>query len=257
MISYAVLSLKGGVGKTTIALNLGAALSALDRRVLLVDLDTQHDLTFSLGVNAIQIKGIEFLLENDLRFEDILIKRSENLHLLPAGKKLKDLELSLSNMIGKRHDSYFSYLLKNALEPYSQNYDYLFIDCPPALGSLTINALSWVQHVVLPVQCQHLGFEATKKTVSYISKMRKFNNPEVRASVVVATMYDVRNKLSEQIIERLVRVFNGRLMRSVIRTNVSLAEAPGFGKTIFEYKPDSHGANDFQNLAYELITKFE
>lgn len=134
MKAFAVLSLKGGVGKTTVTLNLGAALGAAGRKVLLIDLDPQHDLTQSLGIDAFRIKGVEFLLEKDLKFEEVLHLYNENLHVLPAGKKLKKLELSLSNLFVKAKDSYFCTLLRNALEDKKDRYDYILIDCPPAGG---------------------------------------------------------------------------------------------------------------------------
>lgn len=151
MNAFAVLSMKGGVGKTTVTVNLGAALHALDRKVLLVDMDAQHDLTQSLGLDPFQLKGVEFLLEKDLKFTDIVKEYNDNLHILPAGKKLKKLELSLSNMMVKAKDSYFCYLLKNALEKVREDYDYILVDCPPSPGFLTVNALSFADNVLIPV----------------------------------------------------------------------------------------------------------
>lgn len=257
MKALAILSMKGGVGKTTVTVNLGAALNALGRKVLLVDMDSQHDLTLSLGIDAFRIKGIEFLLEKDLKFEDIVKEYSENLHILPAGKKLKKLELSLSTMMVKARDSYFSFLLKNGLEKVKDNYDYILVDCPPSGGFLTVNALSFADNVLIPVQCQFLGYEATKKTVSFLSQIKKFNNPNVKPSTVVPIMYDPRNSLSNQILDKLKSSFNGCLTGSIIRINIALAEAPAYGKTILDYKPHSHGAEDFLSLAREIISRFE
>jgi len=256
MKAFAVLSLKGGVGKTTVTLNLGAALGAAGRKVLLIDLDPQHDLTQSLGIDAFRIKGVEFLLEKDLKFEEVLHLYNENLHVLPAGKKLKKLELSLSNLFVKAKDSYFCNLLRNALEEKKDRYDYILIDCPPAGGFLTVNALTFAENVLIPVQCHYLGFESIKKTFSLISKIRRFNNPRVKAAAVIPVMHDARNKISGIIINRLKSSFNGTLSSSIIRVNVSLAEAPAFGKTIFDYKPDSRGAEDFRQLAAEILSKY-
>ena len=249
--------MKGGVGKTTVTANLGAALSALDRKVLLVDMDSQHDLTQSLGLDPFQLKGVEFLLEKDLKFSDVVKEYNENLHILPAGKKLKKLELSLSNMMVKAKDSYFCYLLRNALDNVKEDYDYILVDCPPTAGFLTVNALSFADKVLIPVQCQFLGFEATKKTLSFISQIKKFNNPDVKPTTVVPMMYDSRNKLCGIVLDRLKQLFNGTLTGSIIRINVSLAEAPAFGKTILDYQPRSRGAEDFLNLGQEIIAQFE
>lgn len=257
MKAFAILSMKGGVGKTTVTVNLGAALSALGRRVLLVDMDSQHDLTQSLGIDAYQIKGIEFLLEKDLKFEDIVKEYGENLHVLPAGKKLKKLELSLSTMMVKARDSYFSYLLKSSLEKVQDNYDYILVDCPPTSGFLTVNALSFADNVLIPVQCQFLGYEATKKTISFISQIKKFNNPHVKPSTVVPIMYDPRNNLSNLVLDKLKNSFNGNLTGTIIRVNIALAEAPAYGKTILDYRPHSRGAGDFLSLAREIIGRFE
>jgi chromosome partitioning protein len=257
MNAFAILSMKGGVGKTTVTVNLGAALSALGRKVLLIDMDSQHDLTQSLGFDAFQIKGVEFLLEKDLKFPDVVKEYSKNLHILPAGKKLKKLELSLSNMLVKTKDSYFSYLLRNALEKVQDDYDYILVDCPPSGGFLTVNALTFTDNVIIPVQCQFLGYEAAKRTISFISRIKTFNNPHTRVSSVVPVMFDPRNKLSNIILDRLRNSFNGTLTNSMIRVNTALAEAPAFGKTIFDYKPVSRGAEDFLQLAREIMARYE
>lgn len=257
LVALAVVCLKGGVGKTTLTANLGAALSLMGKKVLLVDLDPQNDLTRSFGIDSFQIKGIEYLLEKHLKFEEVVQTYSEKLHILPGGKKLKGMELSLSNMFVKSQDTYFCYLLKNVLEPQHPNYDYVLIDCPPSSGFLTINALAYVKDVIIPVQCQFLGFEAIKRTITLISKVRKFSNHNIKASVVVPVMYDARSKLSIKIRERLGQTFNGTLTKTTIRVNASLAEAPARGCTIFEYKPRSRGAIDYFRLANEVIERYE
>ncbi len=257
MKAFAILSLKGGVGKTTVVGNLGGALSMLGKKVLLIDLDPHNDLTYCHGVDPFQIKGVEFLLEKDLKFSDVVIEKSDNLHLLPGGKKLKNLELSLSNIFVKAKDTYFCYLLRNLLKPLENEYDYVLIDCPPAAGFLTINALVCVENVMMPVQCQYLGLEATKKTMSLISRVRKFNKLNRQSLTVVPTMYDVRNRLSGKVVEKLHQQFEDAVTETRLRVNVALAEAPAYGQSIFEYCPDSHGARDFLSLAGEIIQKFE
>ncbi len=257
MVSMAIVSLKGGVGKTTLTVSLGAALSLFGKRVLLIDLDPQNDLTRSVGIDAFRIKGVEYLLEKHLKFEQVVQKYTENLHVLPGSRKLKGMELSLSNMFVKAQDTYFCYLLKNVIEPQRENYDYVLIDCPPKSGFLTINALAFVKEVVMPVQCQYLGFESIKRTMSLISKVKKFSNSDIKASTVVPVMFDARSKLSHFIMQKLQTTFNGALTETKIRVNVSLAEAPAHGKTIFEHKPRSRGAIDFLHLAQEVIERHE
>ena len=257
MSTLAVFSLKGGVGKTTIAANLADALNARGRNVLLVDLDPQGNLTESFGYEIHKLKGIEFLMEKDLSFDDVTIKHRPGLDLIPAGKKLKQLELTLSNMVAKSNDSYFYYLLKNALEPQLIHYQYVIVDCPPRSGFLTLNALSFVDQVIVPTQCQFLGYQASKRSISYISRVRRFNNPRLKAFGILPTMYDARSKLSEQMIDRMKTSYNGMLMDTRIRINVALAEAPAFGQTILEYNPYSRGAEDFGRLAGDVIEHFE
>ncbi len=253
MKTFAILSLKGGVGKTTLGINLGAALSLRGKRVLLIDFDPQHDLTTSLGMDPLTIKGVEFLLERDLDFEEVRVSYRDNLDVIPAGSKLKEMELSFSNLFVKAKDSYFCHLLRNVMQPVEHRYDVVLLDCPPAVGFLTINALTYVEGIILPVQCQHLGYESLKCTVSLIRKIKRFNNPDLQIAAVVPMMYDVRNRLSGAIVERLSRFFNGALTQTRIRVNVALAEAPAFGLTIFDYRPNSHGAEDFSRLADEIL----
>lgn len=256
MESFAIISLKGGVGKTTLTVNLGAALAELKKRVLLIDLDPQTDLTRSVGIDAFQTKGVEYLLERDLKFEQVVKTHNEYLDVLPASKKLKAMELSLSNIFVKAKDNYFCYLLKNVVEPKKDQYDFVLIDCPPSSGFLTINALAFVKNILIPVECQFLGFESTKRTISLISKVKRFSNREINPPVVVPLMFDARNKLSYLIHQRLQKAFNGAMTKSKINVNVSLAEAPAFGKTIYDYKPKSRGAKDFLELAAEMIAKY-
>ena len=257
MITLAVVCLKGGVGKTTLSANLGAALNLKGKRVLLIDMDPQNDLTRCLGIDAFRIKGVEHLLEKQLPFEKVVHEYKPNFHLLPGSKKLKSVEMSLSNMFVKAQDSYFCYLLKNVIEPYQDQYDYTIIDCPPTAGFLTINALAFANDVVMPVQCQYLGFEAIKRTLTLISMIRKFSNRDIKASAVVPVMYDARSNLSKSVRERLSQQFNGALTETTIRVNASLAEAPASGLTIFDYKPRSRGAVDYFRLAEEVIKRYE
>lgn len=251
MKTIAIVSLKGGVGKTTLVVNLGAALSAQGKSVLLVDLDPQQDLSQNLGMEATSIKGIEYLLTADLEFDTILQRYNGKFHFLPAGKKLKETELLLARAFHKMSNAPF--LLRQALDKISPLYDYILIDCPPSPGMLSINALTFVNHVYIPVQCQPMGFRGSKRTVFFIHKIRAFYNRELQIDAVIPTMFDVRNKLSKAILKELQDSFDQRTTKSIIRVNIALAEAPAFGQTIFDYNPNCRGASDFKQLAAEIL----
>ncbi len=253
MKTIAVLNLKGGVGKTTISVNLSAALAELGNKVLLVDVDPQNDLTQFLGLDPARVKGVGYLLTADLPFRSVVRRYKNKFDFLPAGKKLKELELSLSRFY--RKDRGFSLLLKNAFQRSKLDYDFIIFDCPPYVGLLNYNVLTYVENVILPTQCQYLSFEGSRRTVFFVHKIKALYNRHLKIAAVVPTMYDARNKVSRYAIDRLRKTFDGKLTRTIIRVNVSLAEAPAFGKTIFEYKPKSRGAKDFWDLAHEMLVK--
>ncbi|RMG64392.1 MAG: ParA family protein [Calditrichaeota bacterium] len=248
--TIAVFNLKGGVGKTTLAVNLGAALQLMGKRVLLVDLDPQHDLTMYLGVNPAQLKGVEYFITRDLKFAEIVRSYNHRFDFLPSGKKLRDLEDLMSALYVNYKK--MNFLIRDAFLHIEQQYDYIIFDCPPAGGQLTINALSYVQDVFLPVQCQFLALRGSKKALFLIYRVKTLFNPALRLGAVIPVMYDPRNRLSSVIVEKLHNAYGDYLTDTKIRINVSLAEAPGFGKTIFDYKPFSRGAQDFKKLAREV-----
>jgi chromosome partitioning protein len=250
MKKIAVLSLKGGVGKTTLSTNLGAALCNKGHRVLLIDMDPQNSLTETLGQEPATIKGIEFLLTGDLRFYEVLKCYDQKIDFLPSGKRLKDLEIWIATHHEK--DPRFTSLLTEALENFQNRYDYIIIDCPPHAGLLNYNALSYANHLVIPVQCQHMGVEGARRTIYFFHKIKSRYNPDLKISALVPVMHDGRNKVSGMVVDELSKSFDGLLTKTMIRVNVSLAEAPAFQKTIFDYKPSSRGAKDFSALADEI-----
>lgn len=256
MIPIAILNLKGGVGKTTLTINLGAGLSLISNRILLADLDPQNDLTQSLGTDPLQIKGIEFLLTKDISFQNIVIERDINLHLLPSSVRLKDLILSLQPYLKKNIN--FSYsLLKNSLIDHNSDYDFMLIDCPPTAGVINLNILKYVRNVIIPVQCQYLSLIGLKKTILFIQKIKKIFNPEIKVLAIVPVMFDARTNLSQNILDKLGEFFPNLLTEQIINISTTLAESTANGKTIFEYQPNSRAARDFRNLAVEILDKIK
>ncbi|HFE64796.1 hypothetical protein B1H10_08135 [candidate division KSB1 bacterium 4484_188] len=255
MITIAILNLKGGVGKTTISMNLGAALSRLGKKVLLVDMDSQNDLTQNLGLNPATTKGVEFLITNDIPLKMLLEKYDENLHFIPSGKKLKELELSLSKLYKKKPKS--NYLLKYMFNQYHLDYDYVIFDCANTTGLLNFNVLTLVKNVFIPVQCHMLGLRGSKRTLFFVNKIEALYNSGLRIAGIIPAMYDARNSLSGRVIKEMEKTYDGLVLNTKIRVNVSLAESPAFGKTIFDYKPHSRGAQDFHDLANEVLVMFE
>jgi len=243
------LSLKGGVGKTTLALNLGMALGILGHRVLLVDMDPQQDLTQNMGVEPYAIKGVEFLLTKDMKLADLVIEK-KYLHLLPAGKRLKDTEVALAQTVEKI--PMVINLLKEGLEEYHSQYDYIIVDSPPNTGLLAVNSLIFAREIVIPVQCHPMGLRGAKRTLFFIHKIRNYYNSGLKISAVIPMMFDARNTLSKNVLNELERLFNNRTIKSRVRVNVDIARASGMQKSIFEYRAHSRGAQDFLSLAREI-----
>lgn len=252
MKTIAVICLKGGVGKTTLTVNLGAALSFFRKKVLLVDLDPQQDLTHILGFDTTRVKGVEHLLAGEMELPALVRPFKQDMDVIPAGKELKDLEILLARHY-KKHAK-FGQLLQKAFCGLDQTYDYLLIDCPPSAGLLNINALSFVTNAFIPLQCNYLGLTGAKKTISFVYRMRALYNQQLKIAAIIPTLYQ-EGKVAEFVAERLKRTFNGKMSETRIRTNHFLAEAPVFGKSIFEYKPLSGAAEDFVRLANEMIIR--
>ena len=253
METIALFNLKGGVGKTTLTANLGAAFSSFGKKVLLIDIDPQQNLTQNLGVNPMRVDGIEDFLAGKRSFEEVVKSYRGKFDFITAGKGLRDLEISLAANYHK--DAKTGDFFRRAFAKVPLDYDYLIIDCPPSVNLLTTNALSFVKRVFVPVQCQHFALHGSKKTVSFVYKIKAFYNPGLSISAIIPVMYDRRNKLSDSIIKRLENMFRDKLTKTKISVNVALAESPGFGKTIFDYKPNSRGAKDIRNLAVEIMER--
>lgn len=245
----AVLNQKGGVGKTTTAINLGAYLAKAGKRTLLVDLDPQANATSGLGVVKTEIDAslYEILLGN-ARAEDIITETNiANLYLLPTTPQLAAAEVELVNAPNREQR------LQETLS--GVDYDFILIDCPPALSLLTINALTAAGSVLIPVQAEYYALEGLSQLLSIVQKVRHGLNPELELLGVVVTMYDSRTSLSGQVVEELNKHFGDKVFHTIIPRNVRLAEAPSHGKTILEHDKWSKGARAYKQLAKEVIRR--
>lgn len=242
---------KGGVGKTTTTNNLGASLVKAGKRVLLIDLDPQANLSYSLGVRGEDYKSVYEVLRGTAKLKDIILTHKNGVDLAPSHINLSGVELELASQVGREQ------ILKDALKGVADNYDYILIDCAPSLGIITLNALVASKEVFIPVQTEVLALQGMSKLLSTIKLVRERLNPELEVTGVIGTMYDSRKKLSEEVIANLEEHFSGKLFKTLIRSNVSLAESPSSGVDIISYKADSYGAKDYQALAEEVIKQEE
>ena len=242
---------KGGVGKTTTTNNLGASLVKAGKRVLLIDLDPQANLSYSLGVRGEDYKSVYEVLRGTAKLKDIILTHKNGVDLAPSHINLSGVELELASQVGREQ------ILKDALKGVADNHDYILIDCAPSLGIITLNALVASKEVFIPVQTEVLALQGMSKLLSTIKLVRERLNPELEVTGVIGTMYDSRKKLSEEVIANLEEHFSGKLFKTLIRSNVSLAESPSSGVDIISYKADSYGAKDYQALAEEVIKQEE
>ncbi len=254
-----ILNQKGGVGKTTTSVNLGAAIANLGKKTLLVDMDAQSNLTTHLGLsNTDEIANdpdAEFapkytiydVLKGSKDIKDVVISRSENVDVVPSSLLLSAADLELGGMVGRE------LLLKRALSKIKDQYDYIVIDCPPALGLLSLNALAAVDKVIVPVQSEYLALHGVRQLLDTIDQVRSIYNPELKVGGVLICLHDNRKKLARAVAKTIRDFFGQLVFDTVIRTNVALAEAPANGQSIFEHAPKSSGADDYEALAKEVI----
>ena len=238
---------KGGVGKTTTTNNLGASLVKAGKRVLLIDLDPQANLSYSLGVRGEDYKSVYEVLRGTAKLKDIILTHKNGVDIAPSHINLSGVELELASQVGREQ------ILKDAIKEIADNYDYILIDCAPSLGVITLNALVASKEVFIPVQTEVLALQGMSKLLSTIELVRDRLNEELEVTGVIGTMYDSRKSLSKEVIDTLNEHFSGKLFKTLIRSNVSLAESPSSGVDIITYKADSYGAKDYQALAEEVI----
>jgi len=243
----ALVNQKGGVGKTTTAVNLGAGLARLGRRVILVDVDPQANATLALGLTSADVEtSIYEVMRGGAKASAALIERVPNLLLLPSSLDLAGIEMELAQTIGRET------ILRDALRELTEA-DILLIDCPPSLGLLNINALTAVEEVFIPLQCEFFALQGIAMLTRTIGLVQRRLNPTLKTAGVIPCMYDARKGLAREVVAEIERHFGQTVFKTRVRTNVRLAEAPSHGKTIFEYAPDSHGAADYLALAREVV----
>ncbi|CEQ25363.1 sporulation initiation inhibitor [[Clostridium] sordellii] len=245
----AVFNQKGGVGKTTTNVNLSASIAKMGKKVLVLDLDPQGNSTSGYGIekNEVESTIYEVLINNDNIEEAIIKTEFENIDIVASATELAGAEIEFTSVEERE------YILKKAIDNVKDNYDYIFIDCPPSLGMLTINCLTAVDSVLIPIQCEYYALEGVSQLMETISLIKRSLNPDLEIQGVVLSMFDGRANLSIQVVEEVKKYFKGRVYTTLIPRNVRLAEAPSHGKPAIYYDSRCKGSMAYLELAEEFI----
>ncbi|MDR1632246.1 MAG: AAA family ATPase [Dysgonamonadaceae bacterium] len=247
----ALANQKGGVGKTTTTINLGASLAALDKMVLIVDADPQANASSGLGINIRELKKsiYECIIENADPGEAVLSTEVPNLYILPSHIDLVGAEIEMLSFQNREK------VLKELLYKIKDKYDYVLVDCSPSLGLITVNALTAADSVMIPVQCEYFALEGISKLLNTIKIIKSKLNPDLEIEGFLLTMYDARLRLANQIYEEVKKHFGDMVFNTVIQRNIKLSEAPSYGQPVLLYDADSKGSHNHIQLAKELIAK--
>jgi len=249
----AIANQKGGVGKTTTSVNLAASLGVLEKKILLIDADPQANATSGLGIDVEEVEnGTYQLLEHSIKAEQAILKTSSpNLDIIPAHIDLVAIEIELVDQENRES------MLKKAVEPLREKYDFILIDCAPSLGLLTLNALTASDSVIIPIQCEYFALEGLGKLLNTIKSVQRIHNNKLDIEGLLLTMYDSRLRLSNQVVEEVKKHFDEMVFETIIQRNVRLSEAPSYGESIINYDASSKGASNYLSLAHEIIKKNE
>ena len=247
----AIANQKGGVGKTTTAVNLAAALAILEKKILLIDADPQANATSAVGIDVKKQKlGTYQLLEHTATADEVILPTdTENLDLIPSHIDLVGTEIEL---VDKKNREF---MLKKALENAHKKYDYVIIDCAPSLGLITLNALTAAHSLIIPIQCEYFALEGLGKLLNTIKSVQKIHNKNLDIEGLLLTMFDSRLRLSNQVVEEFQKHFGKMVFKTIIQRNIRLSEAPSFGENIIDYDATSRGAKNYLSLANEIIKK--
>ena len=247
----AIANQKGGVGKTTTTINLGAAIAERGKKVLIVDLDPQSNTTTGLGVSTreLSISTYQVIIQEKTASEAILNVGVNNLDLLPSSLELAGAEIELVTAFSREQR------LARALDGVINDYDFILIDCPPALGLLTVNALCFAKEVIVPIQCEYYALEGLGQLVGNVDLVKANLNPELEISKIVLVMYDSRTKISKQVADEVREYFGDRVCNQIIPRSVRLSEAPSYGQPITIFDPTSRGAIAYNELAREVLNE--
>ena len=249
-VVYSVVNQKGGVGKTTTTANLGAALAARGQRVLLIDLDAQANLSahFGFSMDETAEKPTMYdVLRNGVKLKEVVLPVEENLWIAPASLLLSAADLELGGVIGREQ------LLRKAVQAIHPQFDYILIDCPPSLGLLSLNGLVASSRVIVPVQSEYLALHGVRQLLDTIDQVRSAYNPSLAVGGVLICLHDTRRRLARSVADTVRQYFGDLVFKTAVRTNVALAEAPAKSTSIFRYDARSSGAEDYGNLADEIL----